>query len=203
MKFGIFRFTGALIGVTLLSAAAASAQVRPSATQNMELSAFAGVNGTNSGLNSGKNIGITAGADLSVHLFSHYLPSVEVRATYPFFRGGSASAENVFAGFKVERIFGPFHPYVDALYGRAQLQYANGGYPNPAGTFVYTKSYGNVPSLGGGLDFNLNRHFALKADAQYQRYPVPVTESRRINAYVGTLGVVYRFDFDGHQFFRR
>jgi opacity protein-like surface antigen len=169
------------------------AQAIPSADKPVSFSAFAGANGTFTGLSGGKNLGITAGGDISVRPFRRFYPSVEVRGTYPLHDGRVDSQENILFGVKAERYYGNFRPYVDVFYGRAKIDYKNGGYPNPAGTLLYLDSISNVYAGGGGVDYTLSDHLALKLDAQYQHYGTPVTTSGSIYATALTIGVVYRF----------
>jgi hypothetical protein len=174
----------------------ASAQSAPDATRPSNLSVFGAATGTYTGLNGGKNLGATAGADLSVHIWNYFLPAIEVRATYPFYKGSTDSLRDVLGGIKLSRNYARFRPYGDVLYGRAEIHYAGAGYPDPQRAYLYTKSPGNVLSLGGGTDFDLSQTFALKADAQWQRYSTPVSSSGHLNAVPLSLGVVYRFSFN-------
>jgi opacity protein-like surface antigen len=160
----------------------------------LTLSTFGGATGIDAGLANGHNASITAGADVGVHLFSSFLPSAELRASYPFYRGQTASAKNILGGLKVEKHYlHRFNPYTDLLYGRSIVDYAHGGYPNPSRTYLFTSNPSNVLSLGGGLDLDLTYHFAVKADAQFERYSTPVTASGNLYSEAVTLGVVYRF----------
>jgi opacity protein-like surface antigen len=181
-------FCFALVACSLIHA-----QAMPAADKPFSLSAFGGANGTFTGLSGGKNLGITAGGDIGFRPYRSFYPSVEVRGTYPVHDGSVDSQENILGGFKVERYYGNFRPYVDVFYGRGKIDYKNGGYPNPAGTLLYLDSLSNVYAAGGGVDFTLTGHFALKLDAQYQHYGTPVTTSGSIYATALTIGVVYRF----------
>jgi opacity protein-like surface antigen len=165
----------------------------PTASRLFSLSAFGGATGTFTGLDGGRNIGITAGGDIGFRPFHAFYPSVEVRGTYPFDDGQVDSQKNILVGGKVERYFGYFRPYADFFWGRGKIDYLHGGYPNPEGTLLYLDSVSNVFAAGGGLDFTLTDHFALKIDAQFQRYATPVTTSGSIYATPIIIGVVYRF----------
>ncbi|HSY35299.1 MAG TPA: outer membrane beta-barrel protein [Acidobacteriaceae bacterium] len=187
-----FRALTLLCFVLVLSSQV-HAQAMPAASRPLTLSVFGGANGTFTGLAGGKNVGITAGADLGFKPFHAFYPSVEVRGTYPFDDGHIDSQKNILVGPKVERYYGNFHPYVDFFWGRGKIDYLNGGFPNPSGTLLYLDSVSNVFAGGGGLDYTLTDHFAIKLDAQYQRYATPVTTSGSIYATPLTLGVVYRF----------
>ena len=191
MKTAVRALT--LLCFVLVPCSLVHAQAMATASRPFALSAFGGATGTYTGLDGGKNLGITAGGDIGFKPFHRYYPSVEVRGTYPIDDGQVDAQENILFGGKVERYFGYFRPYADVLYGRGKIDYLHGGYPNPAGTLLYLDSISNVFSVGGGLDFTLTDHFALKIDGQYQRYGTPVTTSGSLWSAPITIGVVYRF----------
>ncbi len=182
-----------LLCFALAACSLARAQAIPAATRPFTLSAFGAATGTFTGLDGGKNLGITAGGDIGFKPFHLFYPSAEVRGTYPIDDGKVDAQKNILFGLKVERFYGRFRPYVDFLYGRDKIDYQNGGYPNPSGTLLYLDSISNIYSFGGGLDYTLTDHFALKIDGQFQHYGTPVTPSGSIYSKPITIGVVYRF----------
>jgi hypothetical protein len=195
----------------------ASSQALYTATQQYSLSAWGGATGTfvnlplnNSGIpvvtnggpfdslfTGGKNVGISAGVDLRVWHYHGFLPSVEIRGTYPIANGKGAAEENALAGIKIEYpLARRYHLYGDFLFGRAELKYQGSGYPSPDGSLLYQQTYSNVLSPGLGVDIDVNHHFAVKLDAQLWHISVPVTASGTLNSLAGTAGVIYRFDFN-------
>lgn len=193
-----FAVKVAVLVVAAVCGLRVNAQAIPTASQGNRLSAFGGVTGTYTGLEGGKNAGITAGIDLSFPAYHRYLPIFEVRGTYPVDKGTIDGQKNILFGLKVERQFGRFHPYGDFLFGRGEIDYGAGGFPNYAGTITYQQSVTNVISPGVGVDFDVARQFAIKVDGQFQRYSTPVTASGHIYSKPVTIGVVYRFDFNHH-----
>ncbi|MGA8940120.1 MAG: outer membrane beta-barrel protein [Acidobacteriaceae bacterium] len=183
----------ALLCFAFLACSIVHGQAMPTASRPFTFSAFGAATGTYTGLRGGKNLGITAGVDMNFKPFHMFYPSAEVRGTYPVDDGKVDAQENLLFGPRIERYYGHLRPYVDFLYGRAKVDYQNGGIPNPAGTLLYLDSVSNVFSFGGGLDYTLTDHFALKIDGQFQRYSVPVTTSGAIYSVPLTIGVVYRF----------
>ena len=173
----------------------ARAQSAPTATRTLRLSAFAGVNGTFTGLSGGKNAGITAGADLSIRPYFSLEPSIEVRGTYPVHNGTIDAQKNVLAGLKVAKRFGPFHPYAEFLLGRGEIDYQNGGYLDPSGLLSYVRTVSGVLAPGAGLDLDVSPSFSLKADASFPRYATAVTTSGHVTGTSLTGGLVYRFNF--------
>jgi hypothetical protein len=170
------------------------AQVAPSATQQLELSAFAGGTGTFTGLEGGKNLDITAGADLTFLGLRLLRPSFEVRGSYPIDKGTISSQKSFLLGPKVEHRFGRFHPYVDFLIGRGEIDYGFGGFA--VGNVLYISSTSTIYSPGGGLDYNFIHQIDLKADVQYEHWDTPVVASGVIHPVAVTLGAVYRFNFN-------
>lgn len=183
--------------LALLAAAAslssnAHAQAGPTASQQLELSAFAAGTGTFTGL--GKNVAITAGADLAFPSFHRYRPVLEVRGTEPIDNGKVAGEKSFLAGLRVERHFGQMRPYVDFLIGRGEIDYA--GYQ--VDNFIYLKTTSTVYSPGFGVDYDLTEHWSAKGDFQLQRWDTPVTASGDIYSKAISIGAVYRFDFNPH-----
>jgi Outer membrane protein beta-barrel domain len=178
-------------------ACAGYAQSRPTASRQMELSAFAGGTGTFTRIEGGKNLGITAGVDLTLLSFRLLRPSVEVRGSYPIDEGTIDSQKNFLIGPKVEHRFGRLHPYVDFLIGRGEIDYHNGGFP--LGSLLYLSSKTTVYSPGGGVDYDLGKGLAVKADVQIQHWDAPVVSSGVIYPVALTLGAMYHFGFgSGH-----
>jgi opacity protein-like surface antigen len=172
----------------------AHAQGVPTATQQLQLSAFAGGTGTFTDFEGGKNLDITAGVDLTYLRLRLARPSLEVRGSYPIDKGTISSQKSILVGPKVEHAFGRLHPYVDFLIGRGEIDYGMGGFG--VGDILYISSTSTVYSLGGGMDYNFTRRIDLKADVQYQHWDAPVVPSGVIHPVAVTLGAVYRFDFN-------
>jgi hypothetical protein len=178
--------------------AMAHAQASPTGVEAFRLSTFAGATGTYTGLGGGRNLGITAGVDLGIRSIFSLEPSLEVRGTYPFAKGQLDSQKDVLGGIKLAKRFYAFHPYVDLLYGRGQINYAGQGYLNPNRNFLYLQTAGNVLSPGVGVDLPIAPQFSLKADFQYQRWDTPAVASGHIYAKPLTVGLTYYFDFNRH-----
>jgi len=195
-----------LLCVALGGGAAAFAQALPTATQDLRMSVFGGVTGTDTGLpgnpyipssSTGNNIGITAGYDLGFRTpFQRLHTALEIRGTLPVDSGDVAGEKNVLVGLRIGPYIRRLRPYGDAFYGRGGLNYKGYGYPSPTLPVYYTSSFGNVFAGGGGLDLDLSERFAIKFDVQLERYSVPVTKSGSLIAKSGTVGVIYRFDFN-------
>jgi hypothetical protein len=191
-------------------ACAGRAQSLPTASRQLDLSAFAAGTGTFTRIAGGKNLSITAGADLTYLSLRLLRPSLEIRGTYPIDTGHIDNQKSILAGPKVEIPFGRFHPYVDFLIGRGEIDYQKGlflrvdlncpGSPNcPITEFLSTTS--TVYSLGGGLDYTLGRRIDVKADIQYQHWDVPLwnipyPSPGVVYPVALTFGGVYHFNFN-------
>jgi len=188
--------TAVLLLAALAVLPAAFAQGKSTDDRALQLYAFGGATGTYTGLGNGRNFGVTAGVDVGTHTYFGVLPTLEVRGTYPFDKGGVDSQKNILAGLKVEKHYGPVHPYVDILFGRGQIAYQGTGFLSPDGTTLYQQTNSNIFSPGVGLDFDISPTLAIKADFQLQHYNVPVTTDGHIYAKPITIGVVYRFGYN-------
>jgi opacity protein-like surface antigen len=185
----------AVLAMAALWTGEAQAQAAPTAIRTLDLSAVGGGSGVYTGLQGGKNLSITAGVDLTIRTFFGLRPSVEIRGTYPVDDNGINNEKNVVGGLKIAKDFRRLHPYGDVLFGRGAINYIHGAL-NPSDTVEYLENPTNVLSPGAGVDLDVTQHFALKADAQYQRYDTPVTTSGTLYAKALTLGVVYHLNFD-------
>lgn len=172
------------------------AQATPTASQRLQLSAFAGATGTYTNFEGGKNGSITAGADLTFLATPYVKPSLEVRGTAPIDSGTIVGQLNFLLGPKVEYPYHRFHPYADFLIGRGQINYLNGGYLFDH--VLYLSSSSTVYSAGLGLDYDVTSRWALKADFQYQNWSTPVLLYNPLHPKATTFAVIYHFDFNPH-----
>lgn len=190
----VFRTAVVLLLFLSLRLASAHAQAAPTATQQLELSAFGGATGVFTDLLGGHNASITAGADLRVFSYHRYLPSLEFRGTIPVHSGTIDGQKSFLGGLKIDRDFDRFRPYADFLVGRGQIDYQRGGFT--VGPLTYLSTTTTVLSPGLGVDYMVTDHWSAKADFQYQFWDTPVVPSGSIHPKVLTLGAVYRFDFN-------
>jgi hypothetical protein len=187
----------ALLLATMGWGAAAEGQYA-TATQRLQLSGFGAVSGVFTGLGGGKNFSITAGGDLGLPPFHGVRPTIEVRGTYPTDRGLIEHQKDILGGVRVDFLLGHrIHPYADFLFGRGETIYSPSSYNKYNGSdYELTTTY--VYSPGAGFDYEVGEHLAVKVDGQFQRWGGPApTPSGTIWSKVGTVGVVYRFDFNG------
>jgi len=181
----------------------ARGQAAPTATQTLQLSAFAGATGVYTGLDAaygedfqGRNASFTAGIAAEFRPRFSFYPAVEVRGTYPIRSGGVTGEKNVLGGLVLAKHYGPFHPYANIFIGRGALSFVT-PYPNPAGSIDYVQTASTVLSPGVGANLFVWGNFAAKADFQLERYKTPVTTSGSIYSKALTLGVLYRIGGGG------
>jgi len=187
-------FASIVLFAGLLTTNKAHAQAVPTATRGVQLSAFGGVAGVYTGVADGRNASIVLGGDIAFSVFHGTRPSVEVCGLFPIDSGSVLDQRSILFGPRVA--FLPrrrFHPYGDFLFGRGEINYLHGGYI--FGPFLYVQTTTNVFSPGFGLDYDLTPQISLKVDGQYQHWGYTPTSSGSAWSKVGTVGVVYRFNF--------
>ena len=189
-----------LLAPFFLSGIAAAQSAKPTADQDIQLSAFAAASGDYTGLAGGRNLSVTAGADLALAPWHGTRPTLELRGTYPIDKGAIVAQKDVLGGLRLDFLLGRrLHPYGDFLFGRGQMNYGSGGYIYPLNPplgvqpFTYLVSTTYVYSPGAGFDYDLTNRLAIKVDGQYQQWGSVPTASGKLHSTVGTMGLVYRF----------
>jgi hypothetical protein len=118
-------------------------------------------------------VGIGAYVDYKINRFV----GVEAEGNWLHFRQYSGITQNTFLiGPKVNiHEFGRFNPYGKVLVGMGGGSFLNG--------------YTTVLSYGGGVDYNLSRHFVLRAaDFEYQQWLV----TPQLHPFGGSVGLAYK-----------
>jgi len=184
-----------LLATLPLPSVATAQQASPTATQDISLSAFGGVSGVYTGLAGSRNLSVTAGIDLALSPRQGLRPILEVRASDPIDHGKVVAQRYLLGGLRLDFLLGrSLHPYGDFLFGRGEMKYASGGYNFNDFTYLASTTY--VYSPGAGFDFDLNPHFVIKVDGQYQIWDGP-TPSGKVLPAVGTIGLVYHIGWLG------
>jgi hypothetical protein len=182
----------------------AAGQAMSTATTTLQLSVFGGGSERGTGIAGAKNTDVTAGVDLGFLPVRGWYPALELRGSVPM-SSGLIDSEKEFLGgvrfgrrlgFRGDTGAGPVRPYADVLVGRGQLTYFGAGLQVPGQNVFYTLSHTAVFSPGGGVEVDVSQRFALKLDAQAERYSTPVTASGHAWAGVVMVGVVYRLRFE-------
>jgi hypothetical protein len=109
-------------------------------------------------------------------------------------RGLVVAQKDAMGGLRVNFLLGRrIHPYGDFLAGRGEMDYHSGH--NIFGLTFYGDTTTWIYSPGAGFDYDLTDHLSLKVDAQLQHWDAPPTTKGRIYTSIGTVGLVYRFNF--------
>lgn len=186
-----------VLALTLRTTITRAQEALPTATQSLQLSVFGGVGGVFTGLSDGRNFDFLAGVDLGLPPVHGFRPTIEVRGAYPVDHGSIDSQKSILGGIKTDFLLNHrLRPYADFLFGRGQIDY-NGGYQ--FANQIYLQTTTNVYSFGGGFDYDLTEHFAVRVDGQFQKWGYAPTASGNIYSKVGNAAIVYRFNF-GHRY---
>ena len=171
----------------LACASQSHAQASVTASRSLGLAAFAGATGVHPEFNrSPVNYGFLIGGD-ATRSFRLASPSLELR--FNDASGATVSQKSFLAGIKVEHEFADrFHPYLDVLVGTGSTNFTDPGDP------AYTHDTSLVLDGGAGLDFDLTKNFAIKADFQVQRWRLG-QEQPAFSPELVSVGLVYRPTF--------
>lgn len=196
MKYCKLVLTLAVLSASLSWVCSATAQqALPTATRQLQLSAFGAVSGDFTGLEGGKNFAITAGGDLGLPAWRGIRPTIEVRGRYPTDHGLIDSQKDILGGLRVDFLLNHrLRPYGDFLFGRGQMNYGLTGYLYK--NYIYSLTTTYIDAGGVGFDYNLNQRLAIKVDGQIERWGSAPTSTGRVYSSVGTVGLVYFFNFD-------
>jgi opacity protein-like surface antigen len=190
-----------LLAPFFLSSVAAAQSAKPTADQDIQLSAFGAASADYTGLSGGRNLSVTAGIDLALAPWHGMRPTLELRGTYPMDKGEIVAQKDGLGGLRLDFLLGRrVHPYGDFLFGRGEMNYeetcstSNGpgnGYSFNNTCYSVTTTY--VYSPGAGFDYDLTNHIAIKVDGQYQQWGAVPTASGKLYSTLGSIGLVYRF----------
>jgi hypothetical protein len=195
MKHHNFVLTLAFVLAAISWKGTAAQEAKPTATRELQLSAFGAATGVYTGLSGGKNLSFTAGGDLGLPPWRGMRPNLEVRGSYPIDDGVIDSQRSILGGVRVDFLLNHrLRPYGDFLFGRGQINYGTGYIFN---NYIYALTTTYVDSPGGGFNYDLTDHWGIKVDGQFQRWAGPApTPSGIIYSKVATAGIVYTFTFD-------
>jgi len=184
----------------LISVPAARAQADATASRGASISAFGGYAYSAPDFGPKKNSGGVLGADYTRYFGWRIAPSFELRANYT--TGQTVTEKSFLAGPRFQTDLRRFHPYVDALFGGASIDFAVS--PNP-GVPSYTHDFAFASSYGAGVDIDLVHRFQAKVDfqQQFENFGPNGTIVNNANFTLTpsyfTVGVVYRIPFRPHK----
>jgi len=167
-------------------AGAAHAQASYAATRVQPFSVFVAGSRINPDFGSHRNYGFTVGADYTRH-YQFLNPSLEGRISHA--GGADAGITSYMGGLRGGREYGRFHPYGDILLGYGKITFTH-----PSGQYLQDNSI--VFGLGGGLDYDLLRNFAVKGDFQLESWKLGSGNNRQTPT-LFSIGIVYHLPI-GH-----
>ena len=194
-----------LVGM-LFASGRSQAQGDPAAVRTLQLSGFALLGNTYTGLSTpvtnrgGRNLTTTMGIDAGLYHTQRIAVDGEVRGAYPAYSGHVDGQETLLAGARVRYRFSQprmdrLQLYANFLAGRGAIRYVDGGYPTPS--ILYLRSTSAVYSAGGGLEYALTRQWALRGDVQFQHWNTPVIPGGTILSVQGSAGLGFALRFGG------
>lgn len=183
------RIAPVVLGLCFSSAIAYS-QAEATATQKFRIDAFGMLSYVRPDFGGAlKNAGGTVGADVSMPGFGRWEPGLEFRALGS---GGRVSNQYLYSGGpRLTGTYGRFMPYADLLIGYGTIKYNR---PDVFNGVPYTQDNSLVYAYGGGLDYVVARHWALRADVLAQRWKVGQNDAA-FHPLAMSVGVRYRFHF--------
>jgi hypothetical protein len=190
----LLTVTVAIAALLALAPSRASAQEFPTASKDMDISAFGGYENLDPSYYSApRDSGLLLGADLTRYI-GHWpvAPSVELRAN---FAGGPTVNEHSYLfGLRAQgHVFRRYYPYADVLVGLGSIYYNHPTIPG------YTHDNSIVFSFGGGVDIDLIHNFQAKLDIQGQHWNLGTgNDSDILTPSVISIGLAYRIPFKPH-----
>ncbi len=180
------RLLLALLWAAVAPTLHSAAQGLPTASKQLDISAFGGYLSENPDYGPTRNKGFFVGANATRYFHFPVAPSLEVR--YNRATGQYLNDSSFVGGPRIQAdIFHRFHPYADFLLGVDSIHFVRPFDP------TYLNDTAIVYSLGGGVDIDLVRQFQLKLD--YQGHTVSFRSGFSLAPRPLAIGIVYRIPF--------
>ena len=134
-----------------------------------------------------KNAGGTVGADIDGFRLLRRT-ELGMDARYTFSRGTASNQYYFGGGPRLTIDLGAFKPYGDFLFGHGKDTFNHPVDP------TYTQDVTGAIAYGGGLDYQISRSFAIRADVQRQRWRFSIHQPY-FYPVAASVGVVYQLHF--------
>ena len=172
-----------------------SSQALPTASKNTDISIFGGYTVVAPDYEPAHDKGVTMGVDYTRYIHRlPFVPSLEFR--FGDTTGPAVNEHFYLVGFKAQRDYRIFHPYLDFMGGIGAITYAAQGRPG------YGPDHGRDLAMGAGVDIDLTRRFQAKIDLQYQSWNLGANLTQKpqggdytLSPVTVTVGVTYRIPF--------
>lgn len=186
MKFLPHRFVIPVVLFFALLANSSRGQVKETAVQTMRLQVYGVGSYTRPQIGpytSAGGFGVGGALGFRISHLPRIEPSLDVRYTYSTNNDNTQTFKG--GGLRVTYNAARFHPYGDFMYGVGNINFKR-----PGSTYTHDDSY--VPMFGGGVDIDVTRTFALRADFQRQRWQLGAN-SLPFYPTQASLGLRYQF----------
>ena len=178
-----FGFASTLLAIA--TARPCAAQAVPDADKSADISAFLGYEYADPAYGSAKNNGEAFGLNYTRYFPIPVAPSIEARVNLN--NGTDVKERTYLIGLQAKaRIFLRYHPYVDFLVGTGTIHF------NTHAT-GYIGDNSTIYNYGGGVDIDLIRHLAIRADIQRQSWSLG--DSSGFSPTIVLIGVHYTIPF--------
>ena len=183
-------FAGSFIAVLLLLAApsAAHAQAQVTASREVSIDVYGAATSVSPHFGPDRDFGYTFGGDIQRHF---HLLDAALDVRYTSATGNFADESTFMGGFRAGRSYRRFHPYIEVMVGHGNIRF---DHPEVFNNPNYTHDDSTVYDGGIGLDYSLTPRFAVKVDAQVQRWRTGL-QSQVFNPNTISVGVVYHVPF--------
>ena len=178
----------ALLACVFFGTRAAHAQAQVAAARDLSIDAYAGASAVSPHVGPDREIGYMVGGDIEKYF---RLVDVALDVRYNSATGTYADESSILVGIRAARTYHRFHPYIEFLAGHGNVKF---DHPDLFGNPTFTHDDSTVYDGGIGVDYSLTPRFAVKLDAQVQRWHTGY-ESQVFNPNSISLGVVYHVPF--------
>ena len=161
------------------------AQALPTASKGGEISIYGAYAHVWPHYGTEQDNGVTFGAEYTHFVNWFVRPSLELRGKVV--SGQTVNQRTWGGGIRGQHRFGNFYPYIDFLISSGTITFPHPTIGTSGSPYVSDNSI--VYSLGGGVDYDITSHFAVRADYQFEHWNLGRSLSFTPEAL--SIGVVY------------
>jgi len=162
-----------------------TAQASPAASKTGEISVYGAYSRVWPDYGPQKDNGAIFGAEYTRFTNFFLAPSLELRGKVV--SGPTVNERTWGGGIRGEHRFRNFYPYIDFLVSSGTIQF-NHPFIDARGN-LYQSDNSIVYSAGGGVDYDITRHFAARFDYQFEHWNLGTTQTLTPQAL--SIGAVY------------
>jgi hypothetical protein len=169
----------------LFNSQSLEAQATPAASRQGEISVYGAYSRVWPDYGVEKDNGAIFGAEYTRFMNSLLNPSLELRGKVV--SGPNVNQRTWGGGIRGVHRFRNFYPYIDFLVSAGTIQFDR-PFIDARGK-LYTSDNSIVYSAGGGVDYDITRHFAARVDYQFEHWNLGTNQSLTPEAL--SIGAVY------------